>query len=236
MDISIIIPCYNEKDRIRPTLEAIHAYVLRHSDKTFEVIVVDNGSKDGTRDIIESMKTHMPELRMLEKNSYGKGWAVKQGMLEATGDYRLFTDADNSTDISHLDLLMEYARNGFDVVISSRRAAGAKIVHPQPWYRRVLGNIFAGIVRFIVPLHILDTQNGFKLFSKAAAEKIFPRQAVYFWAFDIEVLALAKRFGFKIKEVPIRWVNDEGSKMTLKGMARMLLEVAYIRMMLFAKK
>lgn len=236
MLISIIIPCYNEERRIGKTLEAIHSY-LSSKDYQFEVLVVDNGSKDNTKKIIEEASKSMPEIRLISHKSYGKGWAVKQGMLQAKGDFRVFTDADNSTDISHLDKLLPFAKNeGFDIVISSRRIEGAVITHPQPWHRQILGNLFAALVRAIVPLGIKDTQNGFKLFTAKAADDIFTRQSIYFWAFDVEILALGKKRGYKIKEVPITWVNDDQSKMNLKGMVQMLIEVLNIRLMLSSKK
>lgn len=235
MLISIIIPCYNEEQRIGKTLEAIHSY-LSSKEYLFEILVVDNGSKDKTKKVITDASEKMPGIRLISHRSYGKGWAVKQGMLEAKGDYRLFTDADNSTDISHIDKLLPFALDGFDVVISSRRIEGAVISHPQPWYRQILGNLFAKLVRIIVPLGIKDTQNGFKLFSAKVAEDIFTRQSIYFWAFDVEILALARKRGYKIKEVPITWMNDDQSKMSLKGMIQMLIEVLNIRLMLFTKK
>lgn len=230
MLISVIIPCYNEEQRIKSTLERIHEYLSQQSYQS-EVIVVDNGSKDGTREVVQSYAAQMPNLRLLSKKSHGKGWAVKEGMLEAKGDYRLFTDADNSTDISHLGKFLDAAINdGYDVVISSRRIEGAHLAHPQPWYRRILGDIFALIVRSIMPLGIRDTQNGFKLFSANATERIFPQQTIFYWAFDVEVLALAQKFGFNIKELPITWVNDEASRMSIKGMSRMLFEVIITRL------
>jgi len=230
MHLSIIIPCYNEEARIGKTLDRVFEY-LSAQQYTWEIIVVDNGSTDSTREVVEEYRKKIPTLSLIARKSHGKGWAVKQGMLTATGDYRLFTDADNSTDIAQIEKLMAYAEQGYEVVISSRRAPGALITTPQPQSRIWLGNIFASIVRAIVPLgDIRDTQNGFKLFTKAAAEKIFLHQTIYYWAFDIEILALARIFGYKIKEVPIVWVNDDRSKMNLKGMVRMLLEVILTRL------
>lgn len=240
MYLSVIIPCYNEEERLGKTLDAIFEYLKKQS-YTSEVIVVDNGSKDRTAAIVEEYKKANPTLSLITRKSHGKGWAVKQGMLAAQGDYCLFTDADNSTDISQVEKLLYYiqkkstsgTRDGYDVVISSRKIHGAVLAKPQPWHRVILGDIFAFIVRCIMPLGIKDTQNGFKLFTKRAAQKIFLHQTIYYWAFDIEILALAKIFGFRIKEVPIVWVNDDKSKMTFKGMVRTFFEVILLRLHLF---
>jgi dolichyl-phosphate beta-glucosyltransferase len=231
MYISVIIPCYNEERRIGKTLARITEY-FQNSSLEHEILVVDNGSRDRTREIIREYAKEHHAVRLISKQRYGKGWAVKQGMLEAKGDFRLFTDADNSTDISHLPAFIDAAEQGYEVVISSRRIEGAVLTHPQPPIRRMLGNIFAGLTHILVPLGIKDTQNGFKLFRGEAAEKIFRHQTSYYWAFDIEILALAQKFGFRIKELPITWVNDDDSKMNIKGMVRMLLEVLMIRLRL----
>jgi dolichyl-phosphate beta-glucosyltransferase len=235
MYLSVIIPCYNEEQRLPKTLERIGSYL---SSQTYqcEVIVVDNGSTDGTKRVVEEAHQKYPFISLINERSHGKGWAVKEGMLAGSGTYRLFTDADNSTDIAQIEKLLPYAKDeGYDVVISSRKAPGAVLTHPQPPHRVWLGNLFAFIVSLIVPLGVKDSQNGFKLFSERAVDKIFPQQTIFYWAFDVEVLALARVFGFKIKEVPITWVNDEQSRMNLKGMIRMLLEVIVIRLHLLTR-
>ncbi len=226
MYLSVIIPCYNEEERISKTIEAVYCY-LREKPYEWEILVVDNGSTDGTRQLVEEYSDKIKNLFLITRQSHGKGWAVKQGMLAARGDYRLFTDADNSTDITQLDRLFPWATHGADVVISSRKKQGAVIVEKQPFYRVWLGKLFPWAVRLFVPIlnDIKDTQNGFKLFTRQAAEKIFPHQTIFYWAFDVEILALAKIFGFKIREVPIVWKNDDKSKMNLKGMFRAAFEV-----------
>lgn len=231
MKLSVIIPCYNEAERIADTLEKVATYV-RTKQFQAEVIIVDNGSGDETISIAESFKNKIDGLIVMRKKGYGKGWAVKEGMLAATGDLRLFMDADNSTDISQADTLLPFIDQGYDVVISSRKIEGAIVTHPQPAYREWLGRLFAFVVSMIIPLGIKDTQNGFKLFTKEAAEKIFRRQTSFYWAFDVEILALAQKFGFKIKEVPIVWMNDERSRMNFKGMIQMLLDIIVIRIRL----
>lgn len=202
MFLSIIIPCYNESKRIGATLDKIGTY-LEEEAYDYEIIIVDNGSTDKTMSIALNRKKAIPNLRIVMQKSRGKGWAVMQGMLEAQGDYRLFIDADNSTDIRQLKNLLEFAERGCDVVIGSRKTTGALISRPQQKYRVFLSGLFTFIANLIIPLGIKDTQNGFKLFSREAAENIFPRLTTFYWAFDVEVLALATKFGFKIKEVPI---------------------------------
>ncbi len=234
MLVSIIIPAYNEEKRIGKTLSAIYSYLAKQKYQS-EIIVVDNGSEDRTAEIVEIYKSNIPNLSLIKEASYGKGWAVKQGMLAAKGDFRLFTDADNSTDISELAKLLRFAQNGYDVVVSSRLAKGAIVIHPQPGWRKTLGKVFAWIVHLLVPVKVKDTQNGFKIFSREAAEKIFSHQTIFYWAFDVEIIALAEKFKFKVKEVPIRWVNDDRSHMSMTGMVRMLFEVTLVRLHLMTR-
>ncbi len=231
MYLSIIIPAYNEEGRIGKTLERIYSY-MHAKPYQWELLVIDNGSTDGTRRLVEEYAEKIKNLRLVEFRSHGKGWAVKQGMLAAQGDYRLFTDADNSTDISELDQLLPWATHGADVVISSRKKEGAIIVEKQPFYRVWLGKLFPLLVKMLIPQvrDIQDTQNGFKIFSRRAAEKIFPHQTIYYWAFDVEILALAKIFGFKMKEIGITWKNDDQSKMNMKGMIRAACEVVLTKL------
>ena len=233
--LSVIIPCYNEEKRLPRTLLRVLSY-LHAQSYTWEVIVVDNGSTDGTSKLVHSIIKNEPRLKLVVDSLYGKGWAVRQGLLDAQGEYRLFTDADNSTDIAELEKMLPYLNDGFDVIVSSRKAVGAKIKIPQPPMREFLGKVFRLIVAFIVPTGVTDTQNGFKLFTKKAVDVIFPIQKIHYWAFDVEVLALARKFNLKVKEVPIEW-NDEGkSRVNLKGMIRMLFEVIHIRFNLSTNK
>lgn len=233
MYLSIIIPAYNEGKRIGKTLKMIHAY-LKDTSYTYEVLVVNDGSKDDTRKVVEEAMKSMPYLHLLDlpKNG-GKGYAVQQGILASKGSYCLFTDADNSTSIDQVEKLFPYLMDGYDIVVSSRHAPGAKIVLPQSKLRIFLGSIFRLIVKTIVPLGINDTQNGFKLFTRAAAFTIFSQQRIFRWAFDVEVLAIAKRLGFKAKEVGIHWINNDQSQMRLKGMIYMLLEILVVRIHLW---
>ena len=157
-------------------------------------------------------------------------------MLEAKGEYRLFMDADNSTTIDHIDKFFPYFKNGYDIVIGSRRVKGSDIAVHQPWIRDFLGGIFRLIVHTLVPLGIRDSQAGFKMFSAKAAEAVFKDQTIFRWAFDVEILAIARKLKFRVKEAPITWVNDTESRVKLAGMARMLLEVSQVRWNLWNNK
>jgi dolichyl-phosphate beta-glucosyltransferase len=242
MQLSIVIPCKNEERRIGATLERVAQFIgertllsARPDLVDVEVIVVDNGSTDRTRNVAESCRPMFPALRVLEESRYGKGWAVRRGMLSAAGRYRLFMDADNSTDIGQVGLLLGALEDGYDVAVSSRRLPGSKLEPPQPMWRKRLGDAFAAFVAVLVPTGVADTQNGFKLFTAEATYRLFAPLRSYYWAFDVELLARARREGLAVAEVPIRWVNDERSQMNLKGMVRMLFEVMAIRFRLWGE-
>ena len=157
-------------------------------------------------------------------------------MLEARGQVRLFMDADNSTTVDQVANFLPYFREGYEVVIGSRRIKGAVIAVKQPWFRDFLGGIFRLLVHTLVPLGVTDSQAGFKVFSAQAAEAIFKKQTIFRWAFDVEILSIARRLGFKVKEVPIYWVNDTESHVKIGGMVKMLLEVLKVRRNLWNKK
>ncbi|MBI2670213.1 MAG: glycosyltransferase family 2 protein [Candidatus Yanofskybacteria bacterium] len=250
MYISVIIPAYNEEKRIEKTLLSVHEYLSRQS-YDYEIIVVSDGSKDNTVGVVSNLKStypdevaasatkagQIPNLKIIDdKENHGKGWAVRRGMLEAQGDYRLFMDADNSTTIDQIENFLPYFSQGSDIVIGSRRIAGADIAVKQPWIRDFLGGIFRLIVHTLVPLGVKDSQAGFKCFSRKATEAVFQKQTIFRWAFDVEILAIALKLGFKIEEAPIRWVNDTESKVKLSGMIKMLFEVLQVRWNLWTYK
>ncbi|OHA16078.1 MAG: hypothetical protein A3G52_01900 [Candidatus Taylorbacteria bacterium RIFCSPLOWO2_12_FULL_43_20] len=236
MFLSIIIPCFNEESRINITLSRIAEHFSTFK-REYEIIVVNDGSTDNTAKIIDSFKTQIPQIKLIDLGAnIGKGGAVKAGMLEARGQYRLFMDADNSTSIDNIKRFLEYAKNGYDIVISSRQMPDSTFVLKQPLNRRILGAVFRTIVAIIIPLRgIKDTQNGFKLFTKSAADSLFSRQSTNGWAFDIEILAMAVKHKYKIKEVGIEWTNDADSKMSLKGMINMLFELIKIRAKMYKR-
>lgn len=229
MYLSVVIPAYNEEKRIQKTLLAIDDYLKKQS-YGYEILVVNDGSKDGTARAVQELADRVANLRLIDNQSnQGKGGVVRQGMLLAQGQIRLFTDADNSTSIEHIEKFLPLFKEGHDIVIGSRRTKGAVIAVHQPWIRDWLGGIFRAIVRLLVPLGVKDSQAGFKAFSQKAAEAVFSRQTLTRWAFDVEILAIARRLEFKIKEVPITWVNDQESHVKLKGMIGMLFEVLSVR-------
>ncbi|MBI2098322.1 MAG: glycosyltransferase family 2 protein [Candidatus Wildermuthbacteria bacterium] len=229
--LSVVIPVYNEENRLPRTLRDVDAY-LRKQDYEYEIIVVNDGSRDRTAEVTNALAREIANLRLVNnQKNRGKGYAVRQGMLEAKGAYRVFSDADNSTSITHVGRMWPEFEKGFDVVIGSRDTKGAVIAVRQPWWRRRLGDVFNLVVQLLSGLWgIWDTQCGFKGFSARAAQEIFSRAKINRWAFDVEVLVIAKKLGYQIKEVPVTWVNDRQSKVRLSGMAKMLLDVLQISM------
>lgn len=234
--LSVILPAYNEEKRIGKTLEEV-AKFLSSQLFEYEIIVVNDGSKDGTANVVTSRVADIKNLKLIDnKENHGKGWVVKQGMLAATGDIRLFMDADNSTTVSQVMAMLPYFEQGYDVVVGSRRMQGAVIAVHQAWLRDFLGFIFRLIVRVLVPVGVADSQCGFKAFSAGAAVVIFPKQVISRWSFDAEILAISRKMKFKIKEVPVTWVNDSESHMNFLGMAESLWELIRIRLNLWFGK
>ena len=229
MYLSVIIPAYNEEKRLKETLESVNAYLIKQTF-SYEIIVVNDGSKDSTEAVIGKVLPGINFLKVInyQKNK-GKGYAIHTGMLEATGEYRLFMDADNSTSIGNLEKMLPYFSEKYSVVISSRRIAGANVKVEQPKFRLLLGWIFRLVVQSILHLGIKDTQNGFKVFTANASREVFSRQTVFRWGFDVEILAIAQKIGLKIKEVPVEWVNSDQSHVSFKGMIFMLIEIIKVR-------
>lgn len=234
--LSVIIPAYKEAQRIESTLKKIQSF-LQAQSYTHEVLVVVDGSPDNTAEVVEGCRSWFPELKLINNTeNKGKGAVVKQGMLAATGDVRLFMDADGSTAVDHISSFLPYFEKGYDVVVGSRRTKGANIAVHQPLLRDFLGGVFRLIVHTLVPVHVSDSQCGFKAFTAEATQKVFPKQTIERFAFDVEILAIARKAGLKIEEAPVTWINDGASTVKFTWMVQMLLEIVLIRLNLWAGK
>ncbi len=232
MYLSIIIPAYNEEGRLPKTLEDIDKYLSKQT-YDYEILVVNDGSKDETVKVAKSLASKIKNLKITGyKKNQGKGYAVRFGMLEAKGDYRLFTDADNSTSIDQIEKIWPWFEKEFDIVIGSRDIKGAILDPPQPWLRKIiLGEGFKLYRKIIIDLwKIEDTQCGFKCFAKKAAEEIFPKARISRFAFDPEILVIAKNLGYKIREIPVYWKNDPESKVKFKSILKMARDLIIIKL------
>lgn len=228
-DLSIIIPAYDEAQRIGPTLRAVAAF-RASTPLDVEVLVVDDGSRDATREIVEQLGRELGGITLLGgAPNRGKGHAVKTGMLYASGRLRLFTDADGSTPILEADKLLEAVDAGAQVAIGSRRADGAAVTRKQPLHRRLWSRIANRVIRAGLLDGIEDTQCGFKLFTAEAAQAVFSRTRTAGWGFDLEALALARRLGFALAEVPVEWADDRRTRLRLSDAFRITREFLRIR-------
>lgn len=229
-NISIVIPAYNEALRIEQTLSRVLGCVAEQGWAA-EVLVVDDGSSDGTPEIVQSFMQMHPNLHLIQNpGNRGKGYSVRNGLLQSMGDLVMFTDADLSAPMEEAELLFDALRSGADVAIGSRWLDRSRQTQHQPWYRRFFGRCFNGVTRMVMNLPYADTQCGFKAFRRPAAQVIFRLQRIERWGFDPEILFIARRLGFKIEEVAVSWGHDERSKMSyLRDGAKMLEEMAIVR-------
>jgi dolichyl-phosphate beta-glucosyltransferase len=229
LDVSIIIPAFNEEKRLGDTLERILCY-LKGKGHSYEIIVVDDGSGDGTVTVAERFSQRGVRILRNDRNR-GKGFTVRHGMLQSSKELVLFSDADLSTPIEEVEKLAAPILAGkAQVAIGSRAVAGAQIEISQPLYRVAMGKMFNLFVRLVALGGIHDTQCGFKLFTRRAAQEVFRRQRLSGFGFDVEILAIARRLGFSIAEVPVRWINSEETKVdALRDSARMLFDLFNVR-------
>ncbi len=228
--LSIVIPAYNESARIESTLERVLQCVGAQNWDA-EVLVVDDGSEDATPAIVTQWVKRHPRLHLIENpGNRGKGYSVRNGLLQAAGDVVLFTDADLSAPMKEAELLLEALAAGADVAIGSRWMDRTRQTIHQPMYRQFFGRCFNWITRIVMGLPFKDTQCGFKAFKRPAAQIIFRLQRIERWGFDPEILFIARKLKYKIVEVPVTWGHDERSRMSyLKDGMKMLEEMAVIR-------
>lgn len=210
--LSIIIPAYNEEKRLPETLALVRDWIERQ-DFEVEIIVVDDGSKDKTVTVAREFKQRFDNLRVITNaQNKGKGGVVAQGMLAATGAWRLFTDADSSTPIGEVSKLLKHI-DKYEVIIGSRYLNPLSVKIKQPLRRRIISRVWNMLIQSSLLPGIRDTQCGFKLFSAKATEMVFPRQSVQGWLFDVELLTIARNQGYSIKEVAVEWYDSRESKM-----------------------
>jgi glycosyltransferase involved in cell wall biosynthesis len=230
--LSIVIPAYNEEKRLPQTLRVVLDWVA-HAHITFlEVIVVDDGSRDGTVGVVEELASENKYLRLARNpGNRGKGYAVRHGMLEAKGEWILYTDADLSSPIEEIEKLCRAAREqDAGVAIGSRALDRSLVEVHQPAMRELSGRCFNLVMRLVTGLPFRDTQCGFKLYRADAAREIFSRQKQEGFSFDVEDLLIAKKLGVRAVEVPVRWANVEGTKVRLSQGMKSFLDLVKIRM------
>ena len=228
--LSVVLPVYNEANVIGSTLETVAGY-LAAAGFSHEILIVDDGSTDATLEIARSAARATPAIQVLAAEHRGKGAAVRRGMLEARGRYRLFLDADLSTDIREWEKCAPWLDEGFEVVIGSRKMTGAHIRVRQPWLREQMGKVFTRLTNGLLGARVSDITCGFKAFTGAAAQRIFRLQRMDGWGFDAEILFIARRLGYDIKEVPVVWADDASTKVhLLRDAARSFRELMAIRL------
>ena len=237
IQLSVVIPAYNEGRRIDSTIEAIKQFLIQKRWE-YEIIVVNDGSSDDTPAVVERSFGGFGERCQLLSNATnrGKGYSVKRGMLGAKGEYVLFTDADLSTPIAEAEKLLEPLKNGFDLAIGSRALRESKVEIHQNWVREAMGKIFNCFARLLTFKGIYDSQCGFKCFKREAAQKLFSMQKIDGFTFDAEIIYLAQKLGYRIKEVPVIWRNSPSSKVRIfSDPLKMFLDLTRIRMLHFRR-
>jgi dolichyl-phosphate beta-glucosyltransferase len=227
---SIIIPAYNEGERIGPSLEKVAAYVKQQLWDA-EIIVVNDGSRDNTAELVRTFAVKDPIVRLVENpGNRGKGYSVRHGMLEAKGDLLLLSDADLSSPISEASKLFDAITKGADIAIGSRWLAAETQTQRQGMLRQFTGRAYNLLLRTVLGLKFKDTQCGFKAFTRKAAQAVFPAQRIERWGFDPEILFLARKRGLKVAEIPVAWANDDRSKLNpVTDSVRMFSEMLRVR-------
>jgi len=238
--LSVVIPAYNEQERLPATLDKVMSY-LTQQPYASELIVVDDGSADDTAGIVEKAAEQYAGLRVIRNPHRGKGYAVRTGVLNATGKYILYSDADLSAPIEEVEKLLPYLRGRYQVAIGSREGVGAAR-YDEPYYRHLMGRVFNTFVKLVALPRFNDTQCGFKAFRRDVAHKLFRGLHLYgdnsgevrgamVTGFDVEVLYLALKWGYRVKEVPIRWYYSKGANVNpIKDSYRMLKDILKVRL------
>lgn len=216
--LSVIIPAYKEGERIGRNLLEIDKY-LKGKSFTYEILVVEDGSPDNTAEVARNYALQIPHLRVIDnEENHGKGFVVRQGLLQSKGKYRVFLDADGSTSITHIDTFLPQLEAGYDVIVGSRKIEGSFIQVHQPKHREIMGEGGNWLIRIVLGLWgYPDTQCGFKMLTGEAAEQVASRMVVDRFGFDFELVILSVKLGFKMKQMPVRWMNEEGSTVSLTG-------------------
>lgn len=228
--LSLIFPCYYEERRLPPSLARAVEY-LESAGLDYEILVVDDGSGDRTAEAAREAAAANPRIRVIRyEQNQGKGYAVRRGAEQARGELVLFSDADLSTPIEELAKLLPYLEQGYDVVIGSRALKESRLEVRQPWLRERAGRLMNRLIRLASGVPFPDTQCGFKLFTRAAARDIFPNLTTRRWMFDVEALVLARKHGYAVRDVPVRWINSGDSRVRLSHAPNILRELLHIRL------
>ena len=234
--LSVVVPAYDEEKLIKSTLIEIENFLSART-YNYEIVIVDDGSKDKTFSIVKSLQSDFKNLIIIKNDkNRGKGYSVKKGILSAKGKFRLFMDADNSTSIDQFANFIPFLEDGCDIVIGNRALKNSKIKKRQSFYKELFGNIGNKLIRLFAVSKISDTQCGFKCFSSKSAQNIFPKLTIDRWGFDIEILAIANHLGCRVKTVPVIWENREKTRVRNRDYLFTLKELLKIKINLLTKK
>lgn len=238
MHLSVIVPAYNEERTLRRNILAFNEYLSKQS-YDYEIIIVNDGSEDNTESIVEKLQKEISLRYIGNKKNKGKGAVVRQGLLEANGDYRLFIDADNATTIDHLNMVWGKFERGADSVIGTRNPRdieGASQVLAQAKWKRILGSSGNLLIQSLLVPGIWDTQCGFKVFKKEFVDNVISKTKTNRWAIDVEILTLARKDKFKIEKIPVSWNNSDFSRVGIRGYLSALIEVVNIKTNLLLRR
>ncbi len=213
--LSVIFPVFNEEKRLHKAFSGLEYFLKPHHFSDVEVIFADDGSKDGSVEMIKNFEFRYPVKLISYGENRGKGYAVRRGMLAAKNDYCLMLDVDMSTTFDELGGMVPFMQKKCPVIIGTRKGKGARVTKRQPWYRQKLGEGYTLLANVITGVWVIDFTCGFKCFSRVAVGRIFPLAVVDRWSYDVEILFLAKKFNLNICEVPVVWQNDERSRVRL---------------------